>query len=238
MSRGNTMLQLTADETMRGWVMALWTVAFLGTTPIGGPVVGYVAQHAGPRWGLALGGLAALTTTALAAFPHLRLVWQLNRDRARPTAQPRSVTGHRSFTDMVPTVATSSDREPAGKWAAAQPGPHAGWLSGTAGSFVSFLLSQFLPRPTDTRAATPSRAADLGSSCCLVTDSTRRGSPGGRRRAGRARAGWAPLTSMLLWPAGDDAPSRLSRGVGRRQGLHPGRVRPPKPMIRHNRLTP
>jgi len=143
MSRGNTMLQLTADETMRGWVMALWAVAFLGTTPIGGPVVGYVAQHAGPRWGLALGGLAALTTTALAAFPHLRLFWQLNRDRARPTAQPRSVTGHRSFTDMVPTVATSSDREPAGKWAAAQPGPHAGWLSGTAGSFVSFLLSQF-----------------------------------------------------------------------------------------------
>ena len=72
MSRGNTMLQLTADETMRGRVMALWAVAFLGTTPIGGPIVGYVAQHTGPRWGLVLGGLAALTATALAAFPHLR----------------------------------------------------------------------------------------------------------------------------------------------------------------------
>jgi MFS family permease len=89
MSRGNTMLQLTAHETMRGRVMALWAVAFLGTTPIGGPLVGYVAQHAGPRWGLALGGLAALTATALAAFPHLRQAWQLNRDRARPTAQSR-----------------------------------------------------------------------------------------------------------------------------------------------------
>ncbi|HZY01585.1 MAG TPA: MFS transporter [Dermatophilaceae bacterium] len=87
MSRGNTMLQMTADETMRGRVMALWAVAFLGTTPIGGPIVGYVAQHAGPRWGLALGGLAALVATALAAFPHLRQAWQLNRDRARPTAR-------------------------------------------------------------------------------------------------------------------------------------------------------
>jgi MFS family permease len=84
MSRGNTMLQLTADESMRGRVMALWAVAFLGTTPIGGPVVGYVAQHASPRWGLALGGLAALTATALAALPHLRSVWSHhNRDSTR-----------------------------------------------------------------------------------------------------------------------------------------------------------
>jgi len=88
MSRGNTMLQLTAAESMRGRVMALWAVAFLGTTPIGGPVVGYVAQHAGPRWGLALGGLAALTATALAGLPHLRYVWsQHNRDGARPPAR-------------------------------------------------------------------------------------------------------------------------------------------------------
>ena len=84
------MLQLTADETMRGRVMALWAVAFLGTTPIGGPIVGYVAQHASPRWGLALGGLAALTATALAAFPRLRQARQLNRDRPRrPTARSR-----------------------------------------------------------------------------------------------------------------------------------------------------
>ena len=77
MSRGNTMLQMTSDQSMRGRVMALWAVAFLGTTPIGGPIVGYVAQHAGPRWGLALGGLAALTVTTLAAFAHLRQAWHL-----------------------------------------------------------------------------------------------------------------------------------------------------------------
>jgi len=87
MSRGNTMLQLTADETMRGRVMALWAVAFLGTTPIGGPIVGYVAQHASPRWGLALGGLAALTATALAAAPHLRPAWHLGTESTHPPAR-------------------------------------------------------------------------------------------------------------------------------------------------------
>src|ERR1035437_3038091 len=87
MSRGNTMLQLTADETMRGRVMALWAVAFLGTTSIGGPILGYVAQHASPRWGLALGGRAALTATALAAAPHLRPAWHLGADRTRPPAR-------------------------------------------------------------------------------------------------------------------------------------------------------
>ena len=55
MSRGNTILQLTADQSMRGRVMDLWAVAFLGTTPIGGPVVGYVAQHAGPSLGISPG---------------------------------------------------------------------------------------------------------------------------------------------------------------------------------------
>jgi MFS family permease len=72
MSRGNTTLQLTATEQMRGRVMALWAVAFIGTTPIGGPIVGYLAQRAGPRWGLALGGLAALAATGLAAYPYYR----------------------------------------------------------------------------------------------------------------------------------------------------------------------
>jgi MFS family permease len=72
MSRGNSLLQLTADESMRGRVMALWAVAFLGTTPIGGPAIGWISQHLGPRWGLATGGLAALVATALAAYPRLR----------------------------------------------------------------------------------------------------------------------------------------------------------------------
>ncbi len=64
-SLGNVTLQLESSPEMRGRVMALWTVAFLGSTPIGGPIVGYASQFAGPRWGLALGGFAALMAAAL-----------------------------------------------------------------------------------------------------------------------------------------------------------------------------
>ncbi|MDQ3569024.1 MAG: MFS transporter [Actinomycetota bacterium] len=67
---GNTTLQLAARPEMRGRVMALWAVAFLGSTPVGGPVVGWVGQHVGPRYGLALGGVATLVAGAL-AYPSL-----------------------------------------------------------------------------------------------------------------------------------------------------------------------
>ncbi|HTU86810.1 MAG TPA: MFS transporter [Solirubrobacteraceae bacterium] len=70
MSMGNSTLQLTAEPGMRGRVMSLWFVAFQGSTPIGGPTVGWLMGVAGARSGLglaavtcfvvALGGLAAL----------------------------------------------------------------------------------------------------------------------------------------------------------------------------------
>ncbi len=60
MSLGNSTLQLECRPDMRGRVMALWMVAFMGTTPLGGPVIGWIGEHYGPRWSLAVGGLAAL----------------------------------------------------------------------------------------------------------------------------------------------------------------------------------
>jgi MFS family permease len=56
----NTTLQLNAAPGMRGRVMALYSVVFLGTTPIGGPVAGGLAELAGPRASLLLSALAAL----------------------------------------------------------------------------------------------------------------------------------------------------------------------------------
>lgn len=56
----NTTLQLNSSAEMRGLVMALWVMAFLGSTPIGGPIIGYISEHASPRLGLAIGGFAAL----------------------------------------------------------------------------------------------------------------------------------------------------------------------------------
>ena len=63
---GNATLQLAADPAMRGRVMALWAVAFLGSTPVGGPIVGWVGEHVGPRFALGLGGAATLASGVLA----------------------------------------------------------------------------------------------------------------------------------------------------------------------------
>jgi MFS family permease len=66
-SIGNSTLQLGSEPHMRGRVMALWAVAFLGSTPIGGPIAGLVSQHFGGRAGLALGAVACLAAAALGA---------------------------------------------------------------------------------------------------------------------------------------------------------------------------
>jgi MFS family permease len=64
---GNTTIQLITRPEMRGRVMSLWAVAFLGTTPLGGPVAGFVADRAGGRAGLLLGGVACLVAAAAGA---------------------------------------------------------------------------------------------------------------------------------------------------------------------------
>jgi MFS family permease len=56
----NSSLQLAAGPALRGRVMALYSVVFLGSTPIGAPLIGWLAGAAGPRAGLVLGGTAAL----------------------------------------------------------------------------------------------------------------------------------------------------------------------------------
>jgi MFS family permease len=64
-SLGNSLLQLETSSQMRGRVMSFWSIAFLGSTTIGAPIVGWFAEVAGARWGLALGGIAALVGSAL-----------------------------------------------------------------------------------------------------------------------------------------------------------------------------
>jgi MFS family permease len=65
-SYAKTTLQLAADPAMRGRVMALWALAWLGSTPIGGPLVGWMAQEFGARWSLVAGGVPTLLCGLLA----------------------------------------------------------------------------------------------------------------------------------------------------------------------------
>jgi MFS family permease len=62
----NGVLQTECAPEMRGRVAALFTVAFLGSTPIGGPIIGWVSQQLGPRAGLWVGGVATLAVTVAA----------------------------------------------------------------------------------------------------------------------------------------------------------------------------
>ena len=64
----NSTLQLNSSPEMRGRVMALWGVTFLGTTPIGGPIIGWLSDHSSPRTGLAVGGLAAIIAALIGFY--------------------------------------------------------------------------------------------------------------------------------------------------------------------------
>jgi MFS family permease len=70
-SMAKTMLQAASVPVMRGRVMALWGLAWLGTTPIGGPLVGWIGQHAGARWSLVAGGVPTILIGVL-CWPALR----------------------------------------------------------------------------------------------------------------------------------------------------------------------
>jgi MFS family permease len=62
----NSALQLAVEPALRGRVMALYSVVFIGSTPVGGPITGWLSGAAGPRAGLVMGGVAALVAGLVA----------------------------------------------------------------------------------------------------------------------------------------------------------------------------
>jgi MFS family permease len=60
-------VQLEAAPAMRGRVLALVSMVFLGTAPIGGPILGWISETSNPRVGLAVGALATALATAWTA---------------------------------------------------------------------------------------------------------------------------------------------------------------------------
>jgi MFS family permease len=80
---GNSTIQLSSEPSMRGRVLALWQVAFMGTTPVGGPLIGWVIALTDPRIGLAVGGLSCFA----AAIAGAGLARRYRRAQAPKTAQ-------------------------------------------------------------------------------------------------------------------------------------------------------
>jgi MFS family permease len=88
MSTGNSTLQLGAAPEMRGRVMSLWFVAFQGSTPIGGPVIGGIIDVAGARAGLGVGALTCVIVAAGGLLALRRLADGRGARRAQVAGQP------------------------------------------------------------------------------------------------------------------------------------------------------
>jgi MFS family permease len=82
LTASTAIVQTEAAPHMRGRVLAVQAMLFIGSTPIGGPIVGFVAQTWGARYSIGLGAVAALAAGA----------WGLSTVRpARPVVEPKVV---------------------------------------------------------------------------------------------------------------------------------------------------
>jgi MFS family permease len=76
MTAANSTIQMSTDPAMRGRVMAIYMMVFLGATPIGSPVIGWVGQEYGARWAIGMGSISALLVASGAALWAIRS-WHL-----------------------------------------------------------------------------------------------------------------------------------------------------------------
>jgi hypothetical protein len=67
LTTGNSTVQLAAEPQLRGRVVALWSLALVGSMPIGSPIIGAVSQAASPRWALALGAAGCAVAAIIGA---------------------------------------------------------------------------------------------------------------------------------------------------------------------------
>jgi MFS family permease len=95
-STTNSALQLRADPAMRGRVVALYIVAFMGSTPIGGPLVGAIGQLSGPRAALLSGSVGCFVAAGLAMVYGLRPGHALGLRRRRLGTAVRTVALRRA----------------------------------------------------------------------------------------------------------------------------------------------
>lgn len=80
----NSALQLASDSQMRGRVMALYSIVFLGSTPIGAPLAGYLSEALDPRAALVMAGVAGIVAGLAARTAFARVA----TDHAAPAPTP------------------------------------------------------------------------------------------------------------------------------------------------------
>lgn len=91
LTAANATLQMSTTPAMRGRVMSLYLIVFLGATPLGSPLVGWVAETFRAWWSIGVGSIASLVVAGAAAVWAIRS-WDLQvryRLRPRPHLQVR-----------------------------------------------------------------------------------------------------------------------------------------------------
>jgi MFS family permease len=96
----NSLMQLSTEPAMRGRVMAIRLAVALGCTPIGAPIVGWVADSYGPRWALGLGAISGFAAAIvgihyLVKYRHLSLRFEAGRIHCSLDGEPITAS-HRS----------------------------------------------------------------------------------------------------------------------------------------------
>ena len=92
MTAANATIQMSTDPAVRGRVMSLYMMVFMGATPIGSPIVGWIAQQFGARWSIGIGSITALLVSAGAAIWAAR-AWRV-QVRLRTRGRPHLVVRH------------------------------------------------------------------------------------------------------------------------------------------------
>ncbi|WP_132048937.1 MFS transporter [Curtobacterium sp. PhB136] len=103
MTTANALVQTTTAPAMRGRVMALYMAIFAGGTPIGAPIVGAIADAAGPRWAIGVGAASGFVALAIA------LVWLVRHEHFRVRYDADNLL-HMAVTHSIPVVGTSASR--------------------------------------------------------------------------------------------------------------------------------
>jgi MFS family permease len=69
LTTGNSTIQLASEPDYRGRVTALWSMALVGSTPIGSPIIGALSDLAGPRYALGLGAAGCVAAAVVGYWP-------------------------------------------------------------------------------------------------------------------------------------------------------------------------
>ena len=93
LTSANQTVQMTTEPSMRGRVLSIYMMFFLGSTPLGSPLIGWVADAWGPRIAIAVGGMSAVLTALVAAawsYRHWNLSLHYSSTRPYLRAAPKS----------------------------------------------------------------------------------------------------------------------------------------------------